>query len=186
MRKLLVEARVSPNDLAVIGFHGQTVAHRPDRGWTWQIGDGAAMAKALGVPVVSDFRAADVAAGGQGAPLIPVYHRALRAGLEKPVAVLNLGGVGNLTWIGADGDAGRLRHRPGQCADRRLDAGRDRPRATTRTARFAATGRVDEAVLTAMLDNAVLRPAAAQIARPRRFHDPAGARACPRRTARRR
>ena len=90
-------------DIGVIGFHGHTVAHRPDRRWTWQIGDGAALAGAFGITVVADLRSADVAAGGQGAPLMPVYHRALAAGLDKPVAVLNLGGVANITAIGSDG-----------------------------------------------------------------------------------
>lgn len=90
-------------DVGIIGFHGHTVAHRPDRGWTWQIGDGKALAGAFGIPVVGDLRSADVAAGGQGAPLLPVYHRALAEGLEKPVAILNLGGVANITAIGQDG-----------------------------------------------------------------------------------
>lgn len=90
-------------DIGVIGFHGHTVAHRPDRGWTWQIGDGAALAGAFGIPVVADLRSADVAAGGQGAPLLPVYHRALADDLPRPMAVLNLGGVANITVIGADG-----------------------------------------------------------------------------------
>ncbi|MEJ7927221.1 anhydro-N-acetylmuramic acid kinase [Sphingobium sp. AN641] len=90
-------------DIAVIGFHGHTVAHRPAHGWTWQIGDSAALAGAFGIPVVGDLRSADVAAGGQGAPLLPVYHRALADGLKKPAAILNLGGVANITAIGADG-----------------------------------------------------------------------------------
>ena len=89
-------------DVGVIGFHGHTVAHRPDRGWTWQIGDGAALAGAFGIAVVGDLRSADVAADGQGAPLLPVYHRALAAGLDKPAAILNLGGVANITFIGSD------------------------------------------------------------------------------------
>jgi len=101
VRSLLGEASGGPVDL--VGFHGQTIAHRPDRGWTWQIGDGAAMARALGLTVVDDFRSADVAAGGQGAPFVPIYHQALTAGLTRPTAVLNLGGVANLTWIAADG-----------------------------------------------------------------------------------
>lgn len=100
VRALLSQAGGSAD---VIGFHGQTIAHRPDRGWTWQIGDGAAMAQALGLPVVDDFRSADVAAGGQGAPFVPIYHHALTAGAPRPTAVLNLGGVANLTWIGEDG-----------------------------------------------------------------------------------
>lgn len=102
VRALLRQAGDGPVD--VVGFHGQTIAHRPDRGWTWQIGDGAAMARALGLTVVDDFRSADVAAGGQGAPFVPIYHQALTAGLARPTAVLNLGGVANLTWIDADGE----------------------------------------------------------------------------------
>ena len=87
----------------LVGFHGQTILHQPDRRRTWQIGDAAALASRLGVTVVHDFRSADVAAGGQGAPFAPVYHAALAAGLAKPLAVLNIGGVANVTWIGGDG-----------------------------------------------------------------------------------
>ena len=88
----------------LIGFHGHTILHRPEARRTWQIGDGALLARLTGIDVVGDFRSADVAAGGQGAPLAPLYHAALAAGLEKPVAVLNLGGVGNVTWIGEGAD----------------------------------------------------------------------------------
>jgi anhydro-N-acetylmuramic acid kinase len=95
---------LQPANLAAIGFHGQTLLHRPERGLTVQIGDGRVLAARLGVPVVYDFRAADVAAGGQGAPLAPIFHRALVRQLDgkPPVAVLNLGGVANVTYI--DGD----------------------------------------------------------------------------------
>lgn len=87
----------------LIGFHGQTILHRPERRRTWQIGDAAALAARVGLPVAYDFRSADVAAGGQGAPLVPVFHAALARDLPKPLAVLNIGGVANVTWIGADG-----------------------------------------------------------------------------------
>jgi anhydro-N-acetylmuramic acid kinase len=87
-----------------IGFHGHTVLHRPREGRTWQIGDGALLAQRCGVDVVCDFRSADVTAGGEGAPLVPLYHAALAAPLEKPLAVLNVGGVANVTWIGAGPD----------------------------------------------------------------------------------
>jgi anhydro-N-acetylmuramic acid kinase len=104
-----VEVFLAANDIdaenvAVIGFHGQTVLHRPERGLTVQIGDGRALAARLAIPVIYDFRAADVAAGGQGAPLAPLFHRALAQRLhrESPVAVLNIGGVANVTYI--DGD----------------------------------------------------------------------------------
>ena len=84
----------------LIGFHGQTLAHEPGGRGTHQAGDGAVLAEVLGKPVVWDFRSADVRLGGQGAPLAPFYHFALarRLRLDAPVAFLNLGGVGNLTW----------------------------------------------------------------------------------------
>jgi anhydro-N-acetylmuramic acid kinase len=90
-----------PRTVAVVGFHGQTVLHRPDRGLTVQLGNGPALAARLGIPVVYDFRGADVAAGGQGAPVVPVFHRAMVRTLERPypVGVLNLGGVANVTFI---------------------------------------------------------------------------------------
>ncbi len=85
----------------VVGFHGQTTSHRPHVRQTHQAGNGEVLAEALGVPVVWDFRSTDVEMGGQGAPLASFYHYALarRAGLKKPLAVLNLGGVGNVTWL---------------------------------------------------------------------------------------
>ena len=91
--------------LDLVGFHGQTVLHAPERRLTVQIGDGEALARRLDVPVVFDLRAADVAAGGEGAPLVPVYHQALvaRAGLSGNVVVVNIGGIANITRIGADG-----------------------------------------------------------------------------------
>src|ERR1043166_2918562 len=92
---------IARGDIAVVGFHGQTVLHRPERPLTVQIGDGGALARRLGVPVVYDMRAADVAAGGQGAPLVPVFHRALVENLPRPhpIAVLNIGGVANVSYI---------------------------------------------------------------------------------------
>jgi anhydro-N-acetylmuramic acid kinase len=84
----------------LVGFHGHTILHRPAERRTRQIGDGALLAHRLGLDVVADFRSADVAAGGQGAPLAPLFHTALAAALPKPIAVLNIGGVANVTWIG--------------------------------------------------------------------------------------
>jgi anhydro-N-acetylmuramic acid kinase len=101
-----VEAFLAANgmtagDIAVVGFHGQTVLHDPDRHLTVQLGQGDVLAGRLGIPVVYDFRAADVAAGGQGAPFVPVFHRALVRLIDQPgpIAVLNIGGVANLTYI---------------------------------------------------------------------------------------
>jgi anhydro-N-acetylmuramic acid kinase len=100
---LLAAAQLAPADVDVVGFHGHTIWHRPREGVTCQIGDGALLAELLGIDVVNDFRSADVAAGGEGAPLVPLYHAALARGLDKPLAVVNLGGVANVTWIGTDG-----------------------------------------------------------------------------------
>jgi anhydro-N-acetylmuramic acid kinase len=90
---------IKSDALDLVGLHGQTVWHRPERRFTRQLGDGAALAKRLGVSVVDGFRLADVAEGGQGAPLVPLYHAALASGMERPVMVLNLGGVANVTYI---------------------------------------------------------------------------------------
>src|SRR5258708_24254110 len=84
----------------LIGFHGHTILHQPEKHRTWQIGDGALLARLTGCDVVTDFRSADVAAGGEGAPLAPLYHAALAAALPKPIAVLNLGGVCQVPRIG--------------------------------------------------------------------------------------
>ena len=88
-------------DVDLVGFHGQTLAHDPGGQGTYQAGDGAQLAEALGYPVAWDFRTADVQMGGQGAPLAPFFHWACARwiGAEAPVVFLNLGGVGNLTWV---------------------------------------------------------------------------------------
>jgi anhydro-N-acetylmuramic acid kinase len=101
--RFLAEHDIRPD---IIGFHGQTVLHRPERRLTVQIGAGETLARLTGIPVAYDFRAADVAAGGQGAPLVPVFHRALAASLDRPrpLMVLNVGGVANVTWLGGEGD----------------------------------------------------------------------------------
>ncbi|WP_425070984.1 anhydro-N-acetylmuramic acid kinase [Sagittula sp. S175] len=96
-----VEALADFDGVQLVGFHGQTLAHDPKGRGTHQLGDGAALAEAMGLPVVWDFRSADVALGGEGAPLAPFFHWACAkwAGLTEPVCFLNLGGVGNITWV---------------------------------------------------------------------------------------
>jgi anhydro-N-acetylmuramic acid kinase len=144
---------IEPDSLAAIGFHGQTLLHRPERHLTLQIGDGRALASRLGVPVVYDFRAADVAAGGQGAPLAPIFHRALVRQLERkpPVAVLNLGGVANVTYIDGETliacDTG-----PGNALlDDFLRVQTGRPLDTD--GRMAAAGRADERMIERLLQH---------------------------------
>jgi anhydro-N-acetylmuramic acid kinase len=100
----LRKAGIARGALDVIGFHGHTVLHRPEERLSVQIGDGPLLAELAQVDVVYDLRAADLAAGGQGAPLVPVYHRALLGSRpERPIAVLNIGGVANVTFIGRNG-----------------------------------------------------------------------------------
>jgi len=98
---LLRDASLKPADIRVVGFHGHTLLHRPQERYTRQIGDGALLARLTGIDVVNDFRTADVAAGGEGAPLVPAYHQALARTLEQPLAVLNIGGIANVTYVGA-------------------------------------------------------------------------------------
>ena len=98
--ELLDENNIDSSAIDVIGFHGHTIMHKPDLRKTWQVGDGALLARLTGIDVVDDFRSADVAVGGQGAPFAPVYHQVLAADLKRPTAVLNIGGVANVTWIG--------------------------------------------------------------------------------------
>jgi len=150
VHRLLAATGTDRDTVQMIGFHGHTVAHRPDRRWTWQIGDGALLQAATRIPVVFDFRSADVAAGGEGAPLAPGYHRARSADLGRPLGVLNLGGVGNLTWFAGDrwgsfdtGPANALIDDwIAQHSNRRYD----------KDGATAAGGSVHDSVLTAMLD----------------------------------
>jgi anhydro-N-acetylmuramic acid kinase len=101
---LLQKAGLQPAEVSLIGFHGQTILHRPGQRWTWQIGDGALLARLTGIDVINDFRSADVAAGGEGAPLMPLYHAALarKSGLKEPLVVVNIGGVAQVTYISGD------------------------------------------------------------------------------------
>lgn len=100
IERFLSDHAISAGTLDLIGLHGQTVFHAPQRGFTRQLGSGAEIAARFHVPTVSRFRHADIAAGGEGAPLVPLYHQALAAELEKPLMVLNLGGIGNVTYLG--------------------------------------------------------------------------------------
>ena len=150
---------IPPRDVDVVGFHGQTVLHRVrqailafERGMlTVQIGDGGSLAKSIGIDVVYDLRAADCAAGGQGAPMVPVYHRALTAKLDaRPLAILNIGGVANVTWIGRDGRLLAFDTGPGNALidDWLLQ---HTGKAIDEDGRLAQSGTVDEGLLTAML-----------------------------------
>ncbi len=104
VKTFLADLPSGNSEIDVIGFHGQTVLHRPVKGLTVQLGDGLMLARETGIPVVWDMRAADVAAGGQGAPLVPVYHRILSRRVSlSPVAFVNIGGISNVTWVDEKG-----------------------------------------------------------------------------------
>ncbi|HRW29205.1 MAG: anhydro-N-acetylmuramic acid kinase [Alphaproteobacteria bacterium] len=102
IRELLKQNNLETHDVDVIGFHGQTLLHGPDDGWSWQIGDGRKLAEMLEIQVVNDLRRNDVEHGGQGAPMVPVYHQAIVRDIADsfPVGLINFGGVANITWIG--------------------------------------------------------------------------------------
>lgn len=101
VKLLLEKSGLSPLDIGVIGFHGQTIKHDPDNGITVQIGDGKLLAQLTGINVVNDLRSNDVKNGGQGAPLVPLFHKALvkNSDISLPVAIVNIGGVANITYI---------------------------------------------------------------------------------------
>ena len=145
----------------VVGFHGQTLAHDPGQRGTHQCGNGALLAELLGTPVVWDFRSADVAMGGQGAPLAPFFHFACAkwAGATDPVAFLNLGGVGNLTWVDPscptpETPGARLAFDTGPANAPINDLMQTRlGRAQDEGGTLAASGRVDEAAVARFLDH---------------------------------
>jgi anhydro-N-acetylmuramic acid kinase len=145
---------MNPADVAVVGFHGQTVLHRPERRLTVQLGDGPALAQRLHIPVVYDFRSADVAAGGEGAPLAPLFHRALvrELAVAHPVAVLNVGGVANVTVIDGDADPIACDTGPGNALiDDFLRVRSRKPQDTDGAA--AAAGTIDQAAVARLLEH---------------------------------
>jgi anhydro-N-acetylmuramic acid kinase len=145
--------RITCEDIDIVGFHGQTVLHRPEKRLTVQIGDGGALARAIHIPVMHDFRAADVAAGGQGAPFVPVYHRALAQSLERegPIVVVNIGGVSNITYIDGNDTLIACDTGPGNALlDDFMFRVMHQPFDTE--GRLAAQGRVDEAWIRRALD----------------------------------
>ncbi len=143
---------IDRDTIDLVGFHGHTVLHSPAERLTVQIGDGAALARRLGRPVAWDFRAADVAEGGQGAPLVPTYHRALaeQARLPGPVAIVNIGGVANLSLVAPGRDPLACDTGPGNALlDDLVLARTGRP--FDADGALASAGRIDPAALAALL-----------------------------------
>jgi len=101
-KQLLEKAQTNYKQITALGFHGQTIFHNPNAGTTLQIGNPHLLAQKTGINVVHDFRRRDIALGGQGAPLVPIFHKLLVRDIEKPVVVINIGGVANLTYVNED------------------------------------------------------------------------------------
>ena len=149
---LLSETGLKAAEIDVIGFHGQTLVHRPHQRTTLQIGSGPRLAQATRIDVVNDFRTADMRAGGQGAPLVPIYHAALAAD-RAPVAVVNIGGVANVTFIGKGGALIAFDTGPGNAP---IDdwALKHTGQPIDKGGALAAKGRVNENVLAHLLEHA--------------------------------
>jgi anhydro-N-acetylmuramic acid kinase len=152
--QLLAAAGVRADAIGLLGFHGQTILHRPHEHRTWQIGDGPRLAQLTGIDVVNDFRSADMAAGGEGAPFAPLYHAALARqtpGPKLPVAVLNVGGVANVTFVGRETvlafDTGPGNAPMDDWAMKHLGKPMDE------NGKLARSGRVDARILARMLEN---------------------------------
>ncbi|HWY62543.1 MAG TPA: anhydro-N-acetylmuramic acid kinase [Rhizomicrobium sp.] len=181
VKALLAKAGLAAQQVALIGFHGQTILHRPAQRWTWQIGDGALLARLTGIDVVNDFRSADVKAGGQGAPLMPFYHAVLarKSALTHPrsgspfgakhleggdavagprasegrggLVIVNVGGVANVTYVSGD-TVLAFDTGPGNAPiDDWMQTHSGKP--VDEDGAFAATGKVDDAALDKMLAN---------------------------------
>jgi anhydro-N-acetylmuramic acid kinase len=143
-------ARVDAADVAAAGVHGQTVRHAPHEGWTLQLNNAARVAERTGMTVVADFRSRDIAAGGEGAPLVPAFHAALFARADEHRVVVNLGGIANVTDLPPAGLVRGFDTGPGNVL---LDAWHARHRGAPfdRDGAWSASGRVDDALLARML-----------------------------------
>ncbi len=145
------------SEIDIIGFHGQTIHHNPKEHFTLQIGDGALLAKLLGISVVNNFRSADVNAGGQGAPLTPIYHRALVKKNSDPTMIVNIGGVTNISFI-SDACLLAFDTGPGNALIDDLIK-RKLGKSFDADGRVARQGRVNKDVLTALLDHSYFNEA---------------------------
>jgi anhydro-N-acetylmuramic acid kinase len=142
---------VSANKIRAIGVHGQTVRHRPEKGYTWQINNPALLAEMTRIDVIADFRSRDVAAGGQGAPLVPAFHSTIFGAKNETRVVCNLGGISNITILSASGSVHGFDCGP---ANALLDewAQRHLKRPFDEGGHFAAQGQVDRSLLNVLLD----------------------------------
>ena len=171
VQALLAKAGLGAHDVAAIGAHGQTIRHRPERGFTWQLNQPALLAELTGIAVVADVRSRDVAAGGQGAPLVPAFHAAVFQG-DEARAVVNIGGIANVTLLPAKGAPEPVRGFDTGPGNTLLDAWCERQTgcAYDEGGRWAASGRVDASLLDILLaDPYFLQPGPKSTGRER-FH----------------
>ena len=148
VKALLEQEGVSSDDVDVVGFHGCTIRHSAEEGITYQMGDPSLLTHETGIDVISDFRRRDMAAGGQGAPLAPMYHSALFSGQKKPCAVVNIGGVSNLSYMKADGSVVAGDCGPGMGLLDAFVAGFTQGQETQDTdGKYALQGAVDESLV---------------------------------------
>ena len=148
--ELLKKAKVNAAEISAIGCHGQTIRHRPELGFTLQIGNNALLAELTNISVVGDFRSRDIAAGGQGAPLVPAFHQALFASKKINRAIVNIGGIANITYLAKNGDVLGFDSGPGNMlidSWTKLKTGKD----YDANGAWAASGVVIESLLTNML-----------------------------------
>ncbi len=150
VQALLAQTGVAANDITAIGHHGQTIRHRPELGYTLQIGNHALLAELTGITVVGDFRSRDVAAGGQGAPLVPAFHQAIFGATNQTRIVVNIGGIANLTVLAPDQSVLGWDSGPGNVL---MDdwISRERGLAFDANGDWAASGKVDHTLLTDLL-----------------------------------
>jgi anhydro-N-acetylmuramic acid kinase len=150
IKQLLAKAKINAADISAIGCHGQTIRHRPELGFTLQIGNNALLAELTNISVVSDFRSRDIAAGGQGAPLVPAFHKALFANKNKTRAIINIGGIANVTVLAKSGDVLGFDTGPGNMlldSWTKLKIGKD----YDKDGAWSATGVVLQTLLSGML-----------------------------------
>jgi len=153
--EVLRSSAVKATGVKAIGCHGQTIRHRPDLGFTVQVNDAARLAELTGIDVVADFRRRDMAAGGQGAPLVPAFHDAMFRTPSASRAVVNIGGISNITWLPAQGRTLGFDCGPGNVL---LDGWARRHLGTRfdEDGRWASAGRTDPALLARLLDEPYL------------------------------
>src|SRR5215831_1250802 len=153
---LLAKARTEPRDLAAVGLHGQTIRHRRDLGYSIQLANPARLAELTGITVVADFRSRDIAAGGQGAPLVPAFHAAVFGNRRVHRVVVNLGGIANLTDLPRRGPVTGFDTGPGNVLlDAWIASKLGRP--FDRNGVLASRGRLCEPLLKALLGDPYLR-----------------------------